>query len=75
MNIGESAQRDVGHGEADWLRRARVGLARLGAAWAARRQRAWELYTLTQFSDRQLMDIGLGRPDVSNVVNGTFHRG
>jgi uncharacterized protein YjiS (DUF1127 family) len=57
-----------------WLPRIRAGLSQIPALWAARRKRAREFQSLSDFSDRELWDIGISRSDVSGVINGTYRR-
>jgi uncharacterized protein YjiS (DUF1127 family) len=37
-------------------------------------KRAREFQSLSDFSDRELWDIGISRSDVSGVINGTYRR-
>jgi uncharacterized protein YjiS (DUF1127 family) len=76
MNLTHSARlhgpNHIGH--AAWRDHVRTGFARLATAWAERRKLARDRRTLTDFSDRQLWDIGISRSDIPAVLAGTFHR-
>jgi uncharacterized protein YjiS (DUF1127 family) len=78
MNLTHSARLhgpDRHHiGRAAWRDQFRTGLARLAAVWAERRKLAHNRRILTDFSDRQLRDIGISRSDIPAVLVGTFHR-
>jgi uncharacterized protein YjiS (DUF1127 family) len=57
-----------------WLSRLQSGLTRIATAWVTRRQRGRDAALLRALSDRELWDLGLGRGDISRVVNGTYRR-
>ena len=48
---------------------------RIGAFFAARRQRAQILRELSELGDRDLHDLGINRGDFDAIVNGTYRRG
>jgi uncharacterized protein YjiS (DUF1127 family) len=50
-------------------------LERIGAYFAARRQRAQILRELSEFDERDLHDLGINRGDFDSIVNGTYRRG
>jgi uncharacterized protein YjiS (DUF1127 family) len=50
-------------------------LERVGAYFAARRQRQQILQELSEFNERDLHDLGINRGDFESIVNGTFRRG
>jgi uncharacterized protein YjiS (DUF1127 family) len=57
-----------------FLARQRARLARLGAAWAARRKAARDLRQLDLCTDRELSDMGLNRSDFPAIIRGTYRR-
>lgn len=57
-----------------WRSRLQAGLSRIATAWVTRRQQRRDAALLRAFSDRELWDLGLGRSDISRVVNGTYRR-
>jgi uncharacterized protein YjiS (DUF1127 family) len=57
-----------------WLSRVQAGLSRITSAWGTRRQQRRDAALLRSLSDRELWDLGLGRGDISRVVNGTYRR-
>jgi uncharacterized protein YjiS (DUF1127 family) len=57
-----------------WLSSLHAILYRITSAWGTRRQQRRDAALLRTLSDRALRDIGLGRGDISRVVNGTYRR-
>ncbi len=49
-------------------------VSRQFAAWSAARRRARDVRDLSQFSDRDLWDVGLSRSDMMALEKGTFSR-
>jgi uncharacterized protein YjiS (DUF1127 family) len=76
MSVTEGAQRPgrTGHDAPVWWTRLQAALGRIAAFGAARRQRARDFQTLSDFTDRQLWDIGLSRSDVQGAIKGTYRR-
>ncbi len=64
----------VGRHVDGWLSSTIRLLRRLGASWGEMRRRRRELGELSQFSDRELWDIGLSRSDILSIERKTYRR-
>jgi uncharacterized protein YjiS (DUF1127 family) len=49
-------------------------LRQFAQAWTARRRRRREMDELALLSDHDLWDLGLGRSDVTSIMDGTYSR-
>ena len=60
-----------------WLQDAVIGFSDLMKTWKQRRaERALIRQTrleLSQLTDHELRDLGIGRSDITSIANGTFH--
>ena len=60
-----------------WLQDAMIGLADLIKTWrrnsARRAMIAQTRRELSQLTDHELRDLGIGRSDITSIANGTFN--
>ena len=60
-----------------WIQEAIYGFADLMKSWKINRARKAMIKKtrreLTQLSDHDLRDLGIGRSDITSIANGTFH--
>jgi len=60
-----------------WIQEAIYGFADLMKSWKINRARKAMIKRtrreLSQLSDHDLRDLGIGRSDITSIANGTFH--
>tara|TARA_A200000159_G_C7327349_1_gene341536 strand:- start:2182 stop:2445 length:264 start_codon:yes stop_codon:yes gene_type:complete len=60
-----------------WIQEAIYGFADLMKSWKINRARKAMIKKtrreLSQLSDHDLRDLGIGRSDITSIANGTFH--
>ena len=60
-----------------WIQEAIYGFADLMKSWKINRARKAMIKRtrreLSQLSDHDLSDLGIGRSDITSIANGTFH--
>ena len=60
-----------------WIQEAIFGFADLMKSWKINRARKAMIKQtrreLSQLSDHELRDLGIGRSDITSIANGTFH--
>jgi uncharacterized protein YjiS (DUF1127 family) len=60
-----------------WISEAVIGFADLMKTWKQNRARkariAQTRRELSQLTDHELRDLGIGRSDITSIANGTFH--
>ena len=62
----------------NWISDAYWGLADLVSQWKRNRARKALIATtrreLSQLTDHELRDLGIGRSDIESIARGTFHK-
>ena len=60
-----------------WIQEAVIGFADLMKTWKRNRARkamiARTYKELSQLTNHELRDLGIGRSDITSIANGTFH--
>jgi uncharacterized protein YjiS (DUF1127 family) len=74
VRVLPEGQRQIVRAASLWLSGLQARLARIDAAWTARRKLARELRDLYRFTDRELWDVGLSRSDLPAIADGTYRR-
>ena len=61
----------------NWIQEAVIGFADLMKTWKSNRARkamiAKTHRELSQLTNHELKDLGIGRSDITSIANGTFH--
>ena len=61
----------------NWITEAIYGFSDLMKAWKLKRARKAMIERtrkeLSQLTDHELRDLGIGRSDITSIANGTFH--
>ena len=61
----------------NWIQEAVIGFADLMKTWKRNRARkamiARTYKELSQLTNHELRDLGIGRSDITSIANGTFH--
>ena len=61
----------------NWIQEAVIGFADLMKTWKRNRARkamiARTHKELSQLTNHELRDLGIGRSDITSIANGTFH--